>query len=496
MSSYVLMCGKRMVPWHTIRPCNTTIQYHDEGFHSYCYLFHSLVYVYETRAISPMNIPWSKQHKRDFQGAKHSLSNSFAQPLDMTELVAYYKQAVKDSTKDKTATTQTLVNEYHQHALVYTANGGSRDLKQAIADLYNHHQNQDGNTAAPVATTRMTADDILVTPGGQVAVQMAAQAVMMTKKTNDDADADADAQPHAIVFTPGYQSVVESATWFGSNVAVTQIQRTPSNDWKINVQDVRDAIRPNNQTRYLVLNEPYNPVGTLMDRATQQALIDLCREHSIVILCDEVYRLLEHDDDQHNNSKIRLPAICQAYERGISVVTMSKPWGACGVTVGWLACRDADLLDKLWNVQYFGTACLSRASEIQAIMVCRASHLILRDRLSIIRHNKALLQDVIEHRYPDLLAWTRPTAGAIAFVEFKGPLTSAALGDILAQRGISIKPAYCFVQEPVPLHLASYFRVGFGERQMPAALEAFCAVLEEYKDTWRAEMKNPPQECV
>ena len=65
----------------------------------------------------------------------------------------------------------------------------------------------------------------------------------------------------------------------------------------------------------------------------------------------------------------RFPAICAAYELGISVMTMSKPWGVCGITVGWLASRKVALRDKLWNVQLFGTACLSRASEIQAIII-------------------------------------------------------------------------------------------------------------------------------
>eukprot|EP00961_Rhodomonas_salina_P259008 3499697-Rhodomonas_salina.7 len=26
-----------------------------------------------------------------------------------------------------------------------------------------------------------------------------------------------------------------------------------------------------------------------------------------------------------------------AYEQGLSVVTLSKPWGGCGVTIGWIA---------------------------------------------------------------------------------------------------------------------------------------------------------------
>ena len=93
---------------------------------------------------------------------------------------------------------------------------------------------------------------------------------------------------------------------------------------------------------------------------------------------------------------------------------------------------------------------MSRASELQAIMVLRASNEILDDRLSVIRKNKALLVDVVEKRYPDLFEWSRPNAGAICFIKFKGPLTSVELGDLLASRGISIKPAYCFAETVTP----------------------------------------------
>ena len=422
-----------------------------------------------------MTIPWSKRHKREFQGKTFSLSNSFAQPLTQLELEAYYRRAVGETAA------AVLLDEYRTHSLEYTPNGGSEDVKQAIADLYNNDNDNNNQATLGVQQVvgRITPDDVLVCPGGQVAIQMAAQAMAFGGEP----------KLHAICFTPGYQSVVESATWFGgNNTTVTYIPRRPANDWKIDIDAVRDAIIPG-QTRYMVLNEPYNPAGTVMDRTTQQALIDLARQNDIVILCDEVYRLLEHDAKAD-----RLPAMAQAYERGMSVVTLSKPWGACGVTVGWIVTQDAALREALWNVQYFGTACPSRASELQAVMVLRSSVDILRDRLAIIRHNKALLQDVIERRYPHFLAWTRPTAGAIGFVQFKGPLTSAELGALLAQRGISIKPAYCFManndDDDDDDDLASYFRVGFGERCMPQALEAFCAVLDEYQDEWRAIMQS------
>lgn len=389
-----------------------------------------------------MNEPWSKKHKKDFKSCKFSLSNSFADPLSHPELVKL--------TKDRGDTD--LLEEYNNHDLRYTPNGGSEDLKIAIANLYGPN---------------ITKDHVLVFPGGQVAIQVASQAFAKNV--------------HSIVFCPGYQSTIESPEWAKNSKGVTKIQRKYENDWQIDLDEFEKAITP--YTKYLVINEPYNPGGILMSIETQTALVNLCRKHGIKILSDEVYRLLEHDSN-------KIPAMADAYsEGGMSCVSMSKPWGACGITVGWLACPNLEMVDQLWNCQYFGTACVGRATELQAIMVLRASETILKDRIQVIMSNKKLLQEVIEEKYPDLLEWVRPNAGAIAFVRFKGPLTSLEFGKLLASRDISIKPAYCFAgDQEESLGVESFFRVGFGERIMPQALEAFVKVLEEFKDSWRKGM--------
>ena len=120
------------------------------------------------------------------------------------------------------------------------------------------------------------------------------------------------------MFTPGYQSTIESPEWASNSLGVTQIRRHPSNDWQIDMEQVRAAIRPD--TKFMIINEPYNPGGLVMKSGLQKELVELCDTHGIVILSDEVYRLLEHDAED------RIPAMAETYLKGISCVTMSKPW--------------------------------------------------------------------------------------------------------------------------------------------------------------------------
>ncbi len=377
--------------------------------------------------------PWSKKHKKVTGGTPFSLSNSFAEPLSHEELVRLSLERGDDQ----------IVADFHEHSLVYTPNGGSLDLREEIARFYGD---------------AITAENIVVFAGGQAALQTAAIALL-------------DNDSHSIVFTPGYQSVLQAPVHAGSHV--TQVPLHPEENWQIDPLAVEAAIQSN--TRYMVTNEPYNPAGTLMSRQLQQQLKDIAEKNDIYLLSDEAYRLLEHD------AKDRLPAMADLYAKGLSACTLSKPWGGCGITIGWLALQDMELRQKLIDTQYFGTACPGRSSEIQAIMTLRASDIILQKRLNIIRRNLSLLDKFFED-YGDLFEWNRPNAGAIAFVKFKGPLSSDELGYELAKSGISIKPAYVFTGDYTSHQ--DYFRIGYGEELMPKALAALVNFVEEHKRAW------------
>ena len=383
--------------------------------------------------------PWSKKHKSVTGNTLFSLSNSFAQPLTSQELIELSLSRGDDD----------LVEAFRNHSLDYTPNGGSLDLRQEIAKLYG---------------SAIGAENIVVFSGGQVALQTAAIALL-------------DSTSHTIVFTPGYQSVIEAPLHAGSQI--TKIPLRPEEGWQIDLGAVEAAIQGN--TKYIVINQPYNPAGSLMSAKQQAALTALADKHDIYILSDEVYRLLEHD------AKDRIPAMAEFYSKGLSACTLSKPWGGCGITIGWLALSDMDLKQKIIDTQYFGTACPSRASEIQAIMTLRASDKILEKNLNIIRHNLGLL-DVFFQDYEDLFSWVRPRAGAIGFVKFKGPFTSEELGAELAGAGISIKPVYVF-DDSGSDDYSDYFRIGYGEIIMPQALDALSNFVDVHKQAWRTSMK-------
>ena len=381
--------------------------------------------------------PWSKRHKavtrNDREGLQYNLSNSFAQPTSQAELERLARERGDDE----------LIAAYRDHPLGYTPNGGSADCRAAVAGAIFED---------------CGADDVLITAGGQVALQTVAFALL-------------DKDSHAVVFTPSYQSCQECPLHAGA--AVTKVRLTRENDWDIDLDALRfDACLAN--TKLILLNQPWNPAGTLISRETLDAIVDIARRHNAWILVDEIYRFLEHD------AATRLPAIADLYERGVSIGALSKPFGAGGASLGWIACRDADARQRFKDAAYFGTACVARASELQGIMVLRARDALLERNIGIIRRNLAIVERFLGDN-SDLFSYVKPTAGCVLFVEFKGPLTSTALGDALANEGISIKPSYCFTDDD---SVDQYFRIGFGEEKVAAAIEALARFVAAKRGEW------------
>jgi aspartate/methionine/tyrosine aminotransferase len=362
----------------------------------------------------------------------HRFYASSAEPLTHKELIEWTRENGDDA----------LINLFNDHSLGYADNGGSQDVREELATLYDDS---------------ISADNIVIFPGAQTAMTTTTFAMIH----NGD---------HAVIITPSYQSLEEGVKYAGGTV--TRVGLTPENNWQIDVDAVRNAIQDN--TKYLIFNDPHNPSGSLLKENIKKELVSIAEEKDILILSDEVYRLLEINPDDRSNS------IAEMTQNGIALGTMAKPWGAGGACIGWAVCQDKTIIEKIRKAQHLFAVCVSRAGEIQARMVVRASNQIIERNINIIKDNLKLL-DVFFDENSDLFEWMKPEAGGTGFVKFKGPITSDELAKELLEEGILVFPSYIFDCED---NLKQYFRIGFSRKTMPAALDAFKEFVDERRAQW------------
>jgi len=93
------------------------------------------------------------------------------------------------------------------------------------------------------------------------------------------------------------------------------------------------------RTRIVVLCNPNNPTGTVYSPDELRMIADFCREHDLFLISDEVYREFVYDG-RRAMSALELE---NAHEHVIVVDSLSKRYSACGIRLGALVTRNAEV---------------------------------------------------------------------------------------------------------------------------------------------------------
>jgi aspartate aminotransferase len=93
------------------------------------------------------------------------------------------------------------------------------------------------------------------------------------------------------------------------------------------------------KTRALILCNPSNPTGTVYTREELEQVAALCRERGLFLIADEVYREFVYDG-RVAASALTLPGI---EDRVVVVDSLSKRYSACGIRLGALITRNAEV---------------------------------------------------------------------------------------------------------------------------------------------------------
>ena len=317
--------------------------------------------------------------------------------------------------------------------LGYTEAPGHPLLRAEIASLYEG----------------IAADEVLVFSGAEEAIFVTANVLL--------APGD-----HAIVAWPSYQSLHAVARATGADVTLHELR--PEDGWAIDPDALRRQVTP--RTKLIVINVPHNPTGAVPSPQAYRAIGEIAADAGATLLVDEVYRFLEHGPGD------RLPAGADLGPHAVSLGVMSKSFALAGLRIGWLATHDAGLLDRAMRFKDYTTICASAPAEILALVALRARDRVLARSRSIVGANLALLDGFFERR-AEHLAWVRPAGGPVGFPELRGGAPIDRFSDeLLAAEGVLLAPASVFG------YPGNRFRLGFGRRDMPAALAGLEAFLD------------------
>ncbi|RCK57211.1 pyridoxal phosphate-dependent aminotransferase [Microbacterium sorbitolivorans] len=102
-----------------------------------------------------------------------------------------------------------------------------------------------------------------------------------------------------------------------------------NNGWQPDLEDIRSKITPN--TKAIVVINPNNPTGAVYTRETLEGIAQIAREHSLLILSDEIYDRILYDEAKHISMAEVAPDLLVLTFNGLS-----KTYRVAGYRSGWL----------------------------------------------------------------------------------------------------------------------------------------------------------------
>ncbi len=204
------------------------------------------------------------------------------------------------------------VHAFADKTLEYEASPGRPVLIEAVKNYYRE------------LGVDLEDNDILITTGGSEALLFTCLSIL-------------DPYTEVIIpepYYPNYTTFVHAAGGV--------IRALPTNPWEgyryANRDRIESLITPN--TRAIMITNPGNPTGVVLDQEEMRMIADIAKEHNLFLICDEVYREFCYDD------KFGVPTMAHFRdidENLIIIDSVSKRFSACGARVGCVVTRNKEL---------------------------------------------------------------------------------------------------------------------------------------------------------
>ena len=225
------------------------------------------------------------------------------------------------------------------------------------------------------------------------------------------------------------------------------------NGWQPDIDDIRAKI--NDKTRAIILINPNNPTGSNCRREILEEIVEVAREHNLVIFSDEIYDKLLFDDEKH----ISIAALAP----DVPVVTfggLSKNYLAPGWRIGWgVVSGNPEILeDFVAAINKFLRARLSANHPEQYAIapMLDGTQKHLKEILPKLQRRRDITVEML-NAIPGI-SCVKPTGAFYAFpkIETARPDTDF-VKELIQETGVVVVPGSGFGQKPGTQH----FRVVF-----------------------------------
>jgi N-succinyldiaminopimelate aminotransferase len=215
----------------------------------------------------------------------------------------------------------------------YAPGIGAAALRQAVAD---HALRRYGMSIDPAA-------GVVITAGATEAVFASVLGLV-------------DRGDEVIIIEPYFDSYVPNLVMAGATPVYVPLHPP---EWTLDPEELRRAF--SERTRALILNTPHNPTGRVFTRAELTLIAELCQEHDVTVISDEVYEHLVFGEACH----IPIASLPGMAERTVTISSMGKTFSVTGWKIGWVY-GAPELIRGVSQAHQFVTFAANHPSQIAA----------------------------------------------------------------------------------------------------------------------------------
>jgi len=241
---------------------------------------------------------------------------------------------------------------------------------------------------------------------------------------------------------PTYQQHYSIPEAYGADVKILQLK--PENDFLLDLEELKSYV--NDNTKLICINNPNNPTGALMDEAFLKEIVEIAKTVDAYIICDEVYRGLDHEGSGFTTSIVDL------YDKGISSGSMTKTFSLAGLRIGWLAGSE-EFIELVNRRRDYTTISCGRIDDYLAGIALEHKDKIIARNHKIVRDNIKILDAWVENE--PLITYVKPKSGTTAFLKYDIDKPSEEFCvKLLESKGVMLVPGKA-------LDMEGFLRIGY-----------------------------------
>ena len=247
-----------------------------------------------------------------------------------------------------------------------------------------------------------------------------------------------------IVQTPVYPPFFKSVVNNGRKVLSNPLKRLENGDYTFDLKDLRSKI--DKDTKLLLLCSPHNPVGRVWRKEELQAVADICLEHNIKVLADEIHSDLVFLPNKHT------PFASLGEEAGRITVTATGPgktFNVAGLSISTVSISDEGMREqfyKVYNSIHFAQGTVF--GHVGFETAYREGGLWHKGLMDHLYANACALKGLLG-RYPDKIGFKVPEGTYLAWMDCSGlGLNNRALRRFFVQKaGLGLSAGISFGKE-------------------------------------------------